>query len=828
MKSKFKKLLATALVLCLVLALLPAAAFADGTCTVTFADANGNPKTSYTYGTVTAELDPTNDTDTIHSEGPFDKGAKVLITAKPNPGCGLVSLVVGEVPVPISDPADGASYSFEITKDTTVKAAFRPFHAIEVENCSNGSVSTKTQAMREDKVVVTATPEPGYSVESVYYYENGNSDNKTSITAVNGEYSFEMPEANVTVGATFEAKETFEITTATSELGYVTAPASAYEGQVVSVSATATVSGASVESIKITNTSDGKVYQTISGASGTFDMPAFPVTVEAVFEAFTPPVTGDYYIIYANNLTGGRIIHDTDKADEDDIVYVYIDPDQLWETDDVYYTLLSSYGLEVYGGELSYAGPAANGYEKWYFRMPASNVAVYATFTPYHGFDYHDITVTNPGSHCTVSVPSGAYCGQNVEIKLSNFDAGYAFSYLKVNGEFVKPYGYNGYLSATFTMPHNNVAIEVGTTSVSGKYYIDTSYDSTLGGVEVWVNNNYVNNWHQGSWADHNDTVSFKVKPYYSDDVVSVSVVGKRTGWTHSYDYNSYSGWYTFSMPSEDVTISVDFRSGVHKVYVDKVTDGKLTVSDDWAKYGQIVYITAVPDYGCTLSSLSVRTATGDSVHVYNAQKADTYYFYMPDQYVSVSAVFTGKYTGVPFNDVSYGDWYYNAVQFVYSRGIMDGVDYYKFAPNGTITRGMILTMLWRMAGEPFEMPVTSFTDVEIGRYYTTAIAWACRNGIADGMGETKFGPNDAITREELVTLMYRYAQYFGHSCIGTSIEGFADAGSVSSYAYNAMCWAYKAGVVTGTTGSRLNPQGTASRAEAAQMIMSFYSFLNS
>uniref|UniRef100_UPI00402A09B3 S-layer homology domain-containing protein n=1 Tax=Candidatus Scatomorpha intestinigallinarum TaxID=2840923 RepID=UPI00402A09B3 len=416
-----------------------------------------------------------------------------------------------------------------------------------------------------------------------------------------------------------------------------------------------------------------------------------------------------------------------------------------------------------------------------------------------------------------------------VTINLSNFDTGYAFSYLKVNGEFVKPYGYNGYLSATFTMPHNNVAIEVGTTSVSGKYYIDTSYDSTLGGVEVWVNNNYVgNDWHQGSWANYGDTVSFKVKPYYSDDVVSVSVVGKRTGWTYSCDYNSYSGWYTFTMLNEDVTINVDFRSGVHKVYVDKVTDGKLTVSDDWAKYGQIVYITAVPDYGCTLSSLSVRTATGDSVHVYNAQKADTYYFYMPDQYVSVSAVFTGKYTSLPFNDVSYGDWYYNAVQFVYSKGIMDGVDYYKFAPNGTITRGMILTMLWRMAGEPFEMPVTSFTDVEIGRYYTTAVAWACRNGIADGMGESAFGPNDAITREELVTLLYRYAQYFGHSCIGTSIEGFADAGSVSSYAYNAMCWAYKAGVVTGTTGSRLNPQGTASRAEAAQMIMSFYSFLNS
>lgn len=749
MKSKFTKLLATALVLCLVLALLPAAAFADDTCTVTFADANGNPKTSYTYGTVTAELDPTNDTDTIHSEGPFDKGAKVLITAKPNPGCGLVSLVVGEVPVPISDPADGASYSFTINANTVVKAAFRPFHAIEVENCSNGSVSTKTQAMREDKVVVNATPDSGYSVDSVYYYENSNADNKTPITAVNGEYSFSMPDTGVTVGATFKENDKYTITVSPTAGGYVTVKPNGQvaAGTQVTVEAQPLM-GYEVTKIVYYESDQGSIGPEDITTSKTFNMPANDVTVQATFKKIETPTT-DHSIVLASSITGGEIWSSANSAEAGETVYIYVYPERGWTTKDVYYKTTADSGIVPTWQYLTHEyWKDTQSYEVWSFVMPDHGVYVYADFTYYD--DY-------------------------------------------------------------------------------GTYYIDTSYDSTLGGVEVWVNNNYTgNNWHQGSWADHNDTVSFKVKPYYSDDVVSVSVVGKRTGWTYSYDYNSYSGWYTFSMPSEDVTISVDFRSGVHKVYVDTVTDGKLTVSDDWAKYGQIVYITAVPDYGCTLSSLSVRTATGDSVRVYNAQKADTYYFYMPDQYVSVSAVFTGKYTSLPFNDVSYGDWYYDAVQFVYSKGIMDGVDYYKFAPNGTITRGMILTMLWRMAGEPFEMPVTSFTDVEIGRYYTTAVAWACRNGIADGMGESTFGPNDAITREELVTLLYRYAQYFGHSCIGTSIEGFADAGSVSSYAYNAMCWAYKAGVVTGTTGSRLNPQGTASRAEAAQMIMSFYSFLNS
>lgn len=742
MKSKFTKLLATALVLCLVLALLPAAAFAEGNykgynIEVTFYDLNGIEDT---YGQ-TGAVDITKNDDGTY-----------CITATPSEGYGLTTIRVtvgkDDSVSTVINTAHNSSTTFSDTftaedgSKVSVYASFLQMYAITVNSTTNGTVIPNvTEAFAGGEVTLTVTPNAGYSVNSV----------------------------------------------------------------------------------SVTDENDSPVNVTGSGNTRKFNMPASAVTVGATFVENITPVPVKHNIYCNANINGGSVDSDKYAAEKGQTVTITATPNAGYKTVGVYYQKNNQSGY-------SWQAASNNGNGTWSFNMPDYDVFVSAIFMlDDPGYDYHYITVSNPGSHCSVDVKNWAYCGEYVTINLSNFDTGYAFSYLKVNGEYVTPYGFNGYLSYTFKMPHNNVAIEVGTTSVSGKYYIDTSYDSTLGGVEVWVNNNYVgNNWHQGSWANNNDTVSFKVKPYYSDDVVSVSVVGKRTGWTYSCDYNSYSGWYTFSMPSEDVTINVDFRSGVHKVYVDKVTDGKLTVSDDWAKYGQIVYVTAVPDYGCTLSSLSVRTATGDSVRVYNAQKADTYYFYMPDQYVSVSAVFTGKYTSVPFNDVSYGDWYYNAVQFVYSRGIMDGVDYYKFAPNGTITRGMILTMLWRMAGEPFEMPVTSFTDVAIGRYYTTAVAWACRNGIADGMGESTFGPNDAITREELVTLMYRYAQYFGHSCIGTSIEGFADAGSVSSYAYNAMCWAYKAGVVTGTTGSRLNPQGTASRAEAAQMIMSFYSFLNS
>ena len=825
MKSKFTKLLATALVLCLVLALLPAAAFADDVgLTVTYKNFEYQP------------IEPNSAEGSVRISKVDDNEGTYTITANPGTNYGLKAIKVVDSDNnalldkrPFSKESS-ISYDFNATANSniTVYVGFAELYSVNVSSLTGGSITASpSTAFDTEQITLTVEPQKGYMLKSGTLTVKDENDSDVYFD----DLKFTMPASDVTVSAEFEQKEaqTYTITcpqNTTPDNGYVsTSPSNtATEGQTVNVFA---YGNPGYVATKITVYESGTTVTpiVINDDHGSFKMPAHDVTVVATFEKVETPTT-EYSIIVQNNIPGGTLESDkaTAKAGETVTITATADFGYTLDYGDIYYQTVPNYGIIGPNNYLVYSGN-----NEWTFKMPNSSVVVNANFEELHGFDYHDITVTNPGWHCSVSVPSGAYCGKDVTITLSNFDTGYAFSYLKVDGVSVKPYGYNGYLSYTFKMPHKDVAIEVGTTSVSGKYYIDTSYDSTLGGVEVWVNNNYVgNDWHQGSWADYNDTVSFKVKPYYSDDVVSVSVVGKRTGWTYSYDYNSYSGWYTFTMPNEDVTINVDFRSGVHKVYVDKVTDGKLTVSDDWAKYGQIVYITAVPDYGCTLSSLSVRTATGDSVHVYNAQKADTYYFYMPDQYVSVSAVFTGKYTSVPFNDVSYGDWYYDAVQFVYSRGIMDGVDYYKFAPNGTITRGMILTMLWRMAGEPFEMPVTSFTDVEIGRYYTTAVAWACRNGIADGMGESTFGPNDAITREELVTLMYRYAQYFGHSCIGTSIEGFADAGSVSSYAYNAMCWAYKAGVVTGTTGSRLNPQGTASRAEAAQMIMSFYSFLNS
>ncbi len=354
-------------------------------------------------------------------------------------------------------------------------------------------------------------------------------------------------------------------------------------------------------------------------------------------------------------------------------------------------------------------------------------------------------------------------------------------------------------------------------------------YDGRFGNVSLNVWSQALDRFVPYTSASKGDLVQVIVEPYNGYAMNSLSI-SERNYWGSSVDY--WQSWkhdnvYYFYMPDSDVNLYVDFTEAVseHIVYVDKAANGSLKADTTWAADGQIVYVTATPDTGYVLSSLFVKTAKGDQLKVYEAKKTGTYYFYMPDQYVTVSAYFAPAASALPFNDVAYTSWYYDAVKFVYDKGIMDGVSYYRFAPDATITRGMVVTMLWRMAGEPYEA-AAGFTDVAAGRYYTIAVAWAAKNGIVEGMTATTFAPDQAITREQLASILYRYAKWLGFSGYGSDISGYTDAGKVSSYAYDAMSWAVRSGVVTGTSARVLDPQGTASRAAAAQMFMNFYNYI--
>ena len=176
-----------------------------------------------------------------------------------------------------------------------------------------------------------------------------------------------------------------------------------------------------------------------------------------------------------------------------------------------------------------------------------------------------------------------------------------------------------------------------------------------------------------------------------------------------------------------------------------------------------------------------------------------------------------------PFTDVSEKDWFYGDVMFAYENGLMIGTGNAQFRPHGTATRGMMATILWRMAGSPAPKGNNSFTDVEAGTWYTDAIAWTAENGIFLGYGNNKVGPNDSITREQLAAIFFRYADYKGCDMTAKGeLDKFRDAGKVSDYARAAMQWAVGSGLIQGKPDGVLDPQGTATRAEIAAMLHRF------
>ena len=178
-----------------------------------------------------------------------------------------------------------------------------------------------------------------------------------------------------------------------------------------------------------------------------------------------------------------------------------------------------------------------------------------------------------------------------------------------------------------------------------------------------------------------------------------------------------------------------------------------------------------------------------------------------------------------PFIDVDENDWFYDAVTYVYSEGMMDGVSDTQFAPNSNLTRGMVVTMLYRLEDEPRVTGSSGFDDVASGAWYADAVTWAAENGIVNGVSDAEFAPNDNITREQLAAILYRYAEYNDYDVSGRDdLSEFTDRDSISGYALDAMRWAVDEGLITGITDTTIEPQGTATRAQAATMFMRFMS----
>lgn len=267
--------------------------------------------------------------------------------------------------------------------------------------------------------------------------------------------------------------------------------------------------------------------------------------------------------------------------------------------------------------------------------------------------------------------------------------------------------------------------------------------------------------------------------------------------------------------------------SSTYKVTVATVSNGSAKASASTAAKDATVTVTLSPDKGYKLDKITVTDASGKEVAT--TKKSDTSYtFTMPASAVTVKVAYVKDDAAVVepttgFNDVADKDWFADAVKYVADKGMMNGTSKTTFGPNDSTTRGMIVTVLYRLENEP-SAAAASFTDVVSGQYYTDAVAWANANGIVTGYGNGKFGPNDVVTREQLAAILYRYAQYKKYDVsVGedTNILSYADAQSVSVYAIPAMQWAGGAGIVNGFDG-KLNPQNNATRAEVATMLMRY------
>ncbi len=260
-----------------------------------------------------------------------------------------------------------------------------------------------------------------------------------------------------------------------------------------------------------------------------------------------------------------------------------------------------------------------------------------------------------------------------------------------------------------------------------------------------------------------------------------------------------------------------------YRITVEATQGGAVTADPTAAKAGTTVTLTPSPDAGYEVGTVTVTDRFGDAVAV--TENADgTYTFTMPSGQVKVEVTFVeSQPEPLPFTDVKEGDWFHDAVRYVYDNGLMDGVGDGQFAPNATTNRAMVVTILHRLAGEPDVSGDVGFADVESGLWYSNAVLWAAEKGIVNGISETEFAPSGDLTREQLAAILYRYAACQGYDVSQRAdLSGFGDASSISGYAQEALSWAHAQGLVLGFEDGSLRPQGTASRAQIAAVLMRF------
>lgn len=413
------------------------------------------------------------------------------------------------------------------------------------------------------------------------------------------------------------------------------------------------------------------------------------------------------------------------------------------------------------------------------------------------------LTITTP-TEVSVNLP-GVFKGKTIYIKhsASNGKVYYYTATADTITGLVKFTTKNGFSPFVFSLTNGAVA------EVNG-----TGYDNFQNAVDAVDNNGTIK-----ALQDITSTVSGN-KTFTVNANSNTVTLTAASGYTLTKDA---AGKYTVSPQSSGGPGSSGGSISTPTTYavnVNAATNGAVAADKKTASKGTTVTVTASPSKGYVVDAVKVVDKDGKDVAV--TGKDGKYVFTMPGSAVTVTGTFKAETpVALPFTDVKSGDWFYPAVQYAYAQGLMTGTSATTFAPNGTMNRAMIVTVLYRLEKSPAVTGASKFTDVPAGQWYSDAVAWAAANKIVNGYDETTFGPMNAVTREQMAAILFRYEQAKGleNVTLEENLNRFPDQNKISAYAIPALQWAVGQKIINGNADGTLDPTGTATRAQVAQIF---------
>lgn len=328
-------------------------------------------------------------------------------------------------------------------------------------------------------------------------------------------------------------------------------------------------------------------------------------------------------------------------------------------------------------------------------------------------------------------------------------------------------------------------------------------------------------------------TVGERVKIYlkpHNGSVVKKVVVKERNG-DEVFLKEESSLVYSFKQPETQVTVEVTYgkENDLSPIITPNI-NGKIHITPSVPEVGQKIIVNIVPNKGYLVEEVVVTDARNRDVKISKRTEGE-YVFTQPDTQVVIEVVYKkiplpelppSDNWNNPFIDVPKGAWYHDAVRYVYENGLMVGLAPNNFGANVTTDRGQLVTMLWRMAGEPQATNGTDFSDVPSNAYYANAVAWAAENGITAGFEDGSFRPQTGLSREQMAALFMKYAEATGvDTSVRADISSYTDI-NPNSWSYDALSWAKAVGLLSGVSENTMAPQVTATRVQIAAVIQRY------